>query len=75
MHKDLYNAALYHRKTEYQKFGNKIDYLKQQNCLLEFKKCLPEYKELGSHALQATLKRVDFAYQRFFFRIGKVSPI
>jgi transposase len=25
-----------------------------------------EYKELGSHALQATLKRVDFAYQRFF---------
>jgi len=66
MHKDLYNAALYHRKTEYQKFGNKIDYLQQQNCLPEFKKFFPEYKELGSHALQATLKRVDFAYQRFF---------
>lgn len=71
MHKDLYNAALYHRKTEYQKFGNKIDYLKQQNCLPEFKKCFPEYKELGSHALQATLKRVDFAYQRFFKGLGK----
>jgi putative transposase len=71
MHKDLYNAALYHRKTEYQKFGNKIDYFQQQNCLPEFKKCFPEYKELGSHALQATLKRVDFAYQRFFKGLGK----
>jgi putative transposase len=71
MHKDLYNAALDQRKTEYQKFGNKVDYLQQQNCLPEFKKCFPEYKELGSHALQATLKRVDFAYQRFFKGLGK----
>jgi putative transposase len=71
MHKDLYNAALYHRKTEYQKFGNKIDYFQQQNCLPEFKKCFPEYVELGSHALQATLKRVDFAYARFFKGLGK----
>ncbi len=71
MHKDLYNAALYHRKTEYQKFGNKIDYFEQQNCLPEFKKCFPEYKELGSHALQATIKRVDFAYTRFFKGLGK----
>jgi putative transposase len=71
MHRDLYNAALYHRKTEYQKFGNKIDYFQQQNCLPEFKKCFPEYKELGSHALQATLKRVDFAYTRFFKGLGK----
>ncbi len=73
MHKDLYNAALYHRQTEYQKFGNKIDYFQQQNCLPEFKKCFPEYKELGSHALQATLKRVDLAYARFFKGLGK-SP-
>ncbi len=71
MHKDLYNAALYHRKTEYQKFGNKVDYFQQQNCLPEFKKCFPEYKELGSHALQATIKRVDFAYARFFKGLGK----
>jgi len=71
MHKDLYNAALYHRQTEYQKLGNKVDYLQQQNCLPEFKKCFPEYKELGSHALQATLKRLDFAYSRFFKGLGK----
>lgn len=71
MHKELYNAALYHRKTEYQKFGRKIDYIYQQNCLPGFKKCFPEYKELGSHAIQATIKRVDFAYQRFFKGLGK----
>jgi putative transposase len=71
MHKELYNAALSHRKTEYQKFGNKVDYFEQQNCLPEFKKCFPEYKELGSHALQATIKRGDFAYARFFKGLGK----
>ena len=32
----------------------------------EFKDCWLEYKELGSHALQATVKRVDYAFQRFF---------
>ena len=66
MHKDLYNACVYHRSTEYKKFGKNIKYFDQQNCLPEFKKCFPEYKNLGSHALQATVKRVDFAFQRFF---------
>jgi putative transposase len=71
MHKDLYNAALYHRKTEYQKLGNPVDYIQQQNCLPAFKKDWPEYVELGSHALQATIKRVDFAYTRFLKGLGK----
>lgn len=71
MHKDLYNAALYHRKTEYQKLGNCVDYIQQQNCLPAFKKEWPEYIELGSHALQATIKRVDFAYARFLKGLGK----
>ncbi|MCU0536196.1 MAG: transposase, partial [Hydrococcus sp. Prado102] len=35
-----------------------------------FKECWGEYKELGSHALQATVKRVDFAYHRFFKKLG-----
>jgi putative transposase len=43
-----------------------VGYFDQQNCLPAFKEVWPEFKELGSHALQATLKRVDFAYQRFF---------
>ena len=71
LHCYLYNAALSNRRTQYQKFHHKVDYFEQQNCLPAFKQVWPEFKELGSHALQATLKRVDFAYQRFFKGLGK----
>jgi putative transposase len=70
LHCVLYNAAVYNRKTQYQKFGHSVNYLEQQNCLPEFKEVWTEYKLLGSHALQATLKRVDFAFVRFFKGIG-----
>ncbi len=66
LHCLLYNAAVANRKTQDQKFGHSVDYFDQQNCLPEFKKVWTEYVELGSQALQATLKRVDFAFQRFF---------
>ncbi|WP_414581548.1 RNA-guided endonuclease InsQ/TnpB family protein [Scytonema sp. PCC 10023] len=66
LHKDLYNACIEHRKTSYKKFNKSVDYFDQQNCLPEFKECWSEYKELGSHALQDTVKRVDFAFKRFF---------
>ncbi len=48
-----------------------MDYFEQQNSLPAFKEVWPEYKELGSHTLQATLKRVDFGYQRFFKGLAK----
>jgi putative transposase len=70
MHCALYNAALSDRKTSYQKLGVSVGYFDQQNRLPEFKQVWPEYVELGSHALQATLKRVDFAYNRFFKGLG-----
>lgn len=66
LHCLLYNACVHHRKTEYKKFGKSVNYFDQQNCLPEFKKCWTEYVELGSHALQATVKRVDYSFQRFF---------
>ncbi|HBE34722.1 MAG TPA: transposase [Cyanobacteria bacterium UBA11368] len=66
MHALLYNAAIANRKTQYEKFGHCVDYYEQQNSLPAFKQVWPEYKELGSHTLQATLKRVDLAYQSFF---------
>ncbi len=71
MHKDLYNSALANRKTQYQKFGNKVDYYQQQASLPAFKEAWTEYKLLNAGSLQATLKRVDFAYQRFFQGLGK----
>jgi putative transposase len=71
MHKDLYNSALANRKTQYQKFGNNVDYYQQQASLPAFKEVWTEYKLLNAGSLQATLKRVDFAYQRFFQGLGK----
>lgn len=66
LHKDLYNAAVANRKTQYKHFKKSVNYYEQQNCLPDFKEVWTEYKQLGSHALQATLKRVDMAFQRFF---------
>lgn len=65
LHKDLYNACITHRQEHYKRYSQNVTYLDQQNCLPEFKKEWVEYKELGSHALQATVKRVDIAFQRF----------
>jgi putative transposase len=70
LHKDLYNACLAHRQVEYRRNGRSISYYDQQNLLPAFKQEWGEYIELGSHALQATVKRVDFAYQRFFKGLG-----
>ncbi|MEB3280070.1 MAG: transposase [Lyngbya sp.] len=71
MHCCLYNAAVANRKTQYQKFNHSVDYFEQQNSLPEFKEVWDEYKKLGSQTLQATLKRVDFAFKRFFKGLGK----
>ncbi|BAU14364.1 putative transposaseS891/IS1136/IS1341 family protein [Leptolyngbya sp. NIES-3755] len=70
LHAYLYNSALADRKYSYQKQGESVDYFDQQNRLPAFKEVWAEYKELGSHALQATLKRVDFAFVRFFKGLG-----
>jgi putative transposase len=71
LHKDLYNAAVNNRFTQYQKFNHKVDYFEQQNCLPAFKDIWIEYKEINSQALQATLKRVDNAMERWFRGLGK----
>jgi putative transposase len=71
LHKDLYNAAVSNRITSYKKFGKSVSYFEQQNCLPDFKEVWREYKVINSQALQATLKRVDFAFQRFFKGLAK----
>lgn len=70
MHQILYNAAITNRRTQYKKFNHSVDYFEQQNSLPDFKQVWPEYAEFGCHTLQATLKRVDFAFQRFFNGLG-----
>ncbi|MEN8447126.1 MAG: transposase [Cyanobacteria bacterium J06555_13] len=71
LHCYIYNAAVANRRTQYKQVGQSVDYFEQQNSLPAFKQVWPEFKVLGAHALQATLKRVDFAYQRFFKGLGR----
>jgi len=70
MHCNLYNAAVANRKTQWKHYKHSVSYFEQQNSLPEFKKVWHEYVELGSHALQATLKRVDLAFNRFFRKLS-----
>ena len=66
LHKDLYNACIANRREQYKRYGSSVSYFDQQNTLPAFKETWPEFKELGSHALQATVKRFEYAYLRFF---------
>jgi transposase len=66
LHAYLYNACIEHRKTSYHKFGKSVSYFDQQAAIVPFKADWPEYKSLNHGSLQATVKRVDFSFQRFF---------
>lgn len=70
LHAYLYNACVEHRKTSYQKFGKSVDYFEQQSALVLFKANWEEYRALNHGSLQATVKRVDFSFQRFFKGLG-----
>ena len=69
LHCELYNAALAERIDCYRKTGKTISYFDQQNNLPEIKAARPEFVELGSHALQQTLRKLDLAFQSFFRRV------
>jgi len=66
LHCYLYNACVSHRQYEYKQNRRTVGYLEQQNLLPEFKQVWPEFAQLNSQSVQATVKRVDDAYQRFF---------
>ena len=65
LHAYLYNACISHRRFEWKKNRKSISYFQQQNCLPEFKKCWIEFAQLHSQSLQATVKRVSYAYDSF----------
>lgn len=69
LHAELYNAALQERIDAYSKAGVSISYYDQQNALPIIKSFRPELVELGSHALQETLRRLDRSFQAFFRRV------
>ena len=69
LHCELTNAALEERIDAWRKAGQSISYFDQQNTLPEIKAARPEFAELGSHALQQTLRRLDLAFAAFFRRV------
>ena len=71
MHQYIYNACLAGRKYAWETESKSLKYYEQQNKLPEFKKDNPEFAVLGSQALQATVKRVDLAFQAFFKGLRK----
>jgi putative transposase len=66
LHCYLYNACVAHREYEYKRNRKTVTYFEQQNLLPEFKKVWTEFAQLHFQSLQATVKRVDLAYQSFF---------
>jgi len=71
LHAYLYNACIADRKYQYSVNKKSVSYFDQQNCLPQFKDCWIEYKSLHSQSLQATVKRVDLAYNSFLLGIRK----
>lgn len=71
LHCWLYNQALSDRQIAYKRDGKSVNYYDQQRAVKVFRALFPEIEELGSHALQSTLKRVDYAYSRFFAGLSK----
>lgn len=64
----LYNWALSECQRVYKETSQGLTYNKQQNQLPAYVKEHSEYKEIHSQVLQDVLKRLDFAYKRFFER-------
>ncbi|MDR9899862.1 transposase [Aetokthonos hydrillicola Thurmond2011] len=69
VHAYVYNACIAHRRFEWKKNNKTVTYFDQQNCLPEFKKEWIEFAYIHSQAMQATVKRVDLAYNSFFQRL------
>ena len=65
----MYNAALEERIDAWRKARKSISCYDQQNVLPQIKAARPEFVELGSHALQQTLRRLDLAFAAFFRRV------
>ena len=50
--RELYNAALQHRRDAYRVAGKSLNYYDQANSLVEVKAVRPEYRDIHSQILQ-----------------------
>ncbi len=68
-HCRLYNAALEHRRTAYRTAGVRITYGQQSAELKAIRREDPYVAQTNFSACQATLRRLDNAFQAFFRRV------
>ncbi len=65
----LYNVALEHRKTAYERCHVSISRYSQEAELKDIRAEMPEYAGIHSHVLQDVLSRLDKTFQAFFRRL------
>jgi len=65
----LYNGALEHRKTAWERARVSISRYEQEAELKDIRAAFPEYAAIHSHVLQDVLARLDKTFQAFFRRI------
>lgn len=69
--RELYNAALQHRKDAYRMAGKSVNFAEQSAALIECKEVRPDLADVYSQTLQDVLHRVDRAFKAFFSRVSK----
>jgi putative transposase len=67
--RDLYNAALEHRSTAWQRCHVSVSRYEQKAELEAIRAETPEYAAVHSHLLQDVLARLERTYQAFFRRV------
>lgn len=64
----LYNSSLEERISFYKKYKKSLSCYEQIKSLPDIKEIFPEYKNIFSQVLQATLKQTDSTFKSFFKR-------
>ena len=67
----VWNTFLWERKKAYEEVWKTLTYYDTTKLLTQLKKELVWLKEVNSQSLQATLKNLSLAYDRFFKKISK----
>jgi putative transposase len=67
--RELYNAALQHRRDAYSKQCVSISAYSQMRELAGVREARPEYASVHTHLLQDAITRLDRAYRAFFHRV------
>jgi len=65
----LYNVALEHRKTAWERSHVSVSGYAQEAELKDIRAAFPEYAAIHSHVLQDVLARLDKTFQAFFRRV------